>query len=306
MCQLAPEETRQLARLVEAGKIAYPDRLFVSFEFFNSYLEDLGPAAGGPLSDSDIQALRIIRNKIFFGERTKMPPVRSTRDLKANQWLHLRRLSTGRVYMAPVVEAGATGLLVVTPSVEKKYLELEPGEKFEIYFWRDRDASYNLESEVIGQSGGRLLITVFRHVDDIERTQRRQYHRVETSIPVAAIPVSRDELEKVGKDVNPKGRGLGGLAQADQTVITGYVINLSGAGFALAARLPLQPNDLVFVELPSEDDGSLPLIAKILGASRRETTGEFIMNAEFVGMSADTRERIFRVIYSQAKHKLPA
>ena len=105
VCQLSSEEINQLKRMISHGRIEYPDRIFVSFEFFNECLEDHGPEAGGPLDESDIRALRVIRNKIFFGERMKMPPVKSTLELRANQWLHLKRQKTGKVYMAPVVEA---------------------------------------------------------------------------------------------------------------------------------------------------------------------------------------------------------
>ncbi len=295
VCQLTPDESKLLNRLVDAGKINYPGRLFTSFEFFNECIEEIGPPVGRSLSGSDVQALRIIRNKVFFGERSKLPPVKSTHDLKANQWLHLKRKSDGKVYMAPVVEAGQTGLLVVTPTVQGKYLHFEPGERFDIYFWRDRDASYQFETEVIGQSGGRLLITILKHVEDIERTQRRQYNRVDTSIPVVATPVSRRELEQTS----------GKVPENELEGLQGYVVNLSGAGLALAAKLPLKPNDLVLIELPAEDDGCLPIIAKILGVRKRESTDEFIMNAEFVGMSADTHEKIFRLIYSQTRHRLP-
>jgi c-di-GMP-binding flagellar brake protein YcgR len=294
--QLSPEEISQLKRLIQVGGIAFPDRLFISFEFFNACLEELGPTAKGALTESDVQSLRIIRNKIFFGERSRTPPVKSTRELRANQRLHLRRQVNGKVFTAPVVEAAPTGLLVVTPTEQGKYVRMEPGEKVDIFFWRDRDASYRFETEVIGQSGGRLLITIFKHVDDIERTQRRQYHRVHTSIPVSAIPVTRDLLEGNGKQ----------KLDLDQPKFDGHIINLSGAGFALAARFPLKPNDLVFVELPSDEKGSLPVIAKILAAHRRDTTGEFIMNAEFVGISPDTHEEVFRLIYSHEKYRLAA
>ena len=139
--RLSREETEELRRLIEAGNITFPDRLFISFEFFNSRLEELGPAARDILTESDVQALRIIRNKIFFGEQAKMPPVKSTRELRANQRLHLRRQANGQVFVAPVVEAGPSGLLVATPKDHGKYVKMESGEKVDIYFWRDRDDS---------------------------------------------------------------------------------------------------------------------------------------------------------------------
>jgi c-di-GMP-binding flagellar brake protein YcgR len=282
--------------LISVCRIQYPDRLFTSFELFNRCIEDMGPAASGPLSESYVKALRIIRNKIFFGERSIMPPIKSTRELKANQRLHLRRIATGKVFMTPVVEAGPSGLLVVTPSIKGNCVEIEPGERFEIYFWRDRDASYHFESEVIGQSGMHYLITAFKHVDDVERIQRRQYHRVNTSIPVQVIPVTREELDGI--------HGHEAEGAKEQPGLRAYIVNISGAGFALAARAALKPNDLVYLELPTEDEGSrLPVIAKILGVSKKETTDEFLMNAEFAGLSADTHEGIFKLIYSQEKQR---
>jgi len=300
VCQLAPEEVTLLRRLILVCGIRRPDRLFTSFELFNRCLEEQGPAASGPLSESDIARLRIIRNKVFFGERSRVPPIRSTHALRPNQWLHLRRMANGKVFMAPVIEAGDSGLLVATPRIKGQYMEVKPGERFEIYFWRDRDASYHFASEVIGQSGMHYLITIFKHVDDVERIQRRQYHRVETSIPVVAFPLPREELDRIGRN-EP-------IIDTERPGLRGYVVDISGAGFAFVARAELKPNDLIYIDLPSEDEDSrIPVIGKILSVSRRGRTDEFIMHAEFAGLTTDAHEKIFRLIYSQARQEaLPA
>ncbi len=300
VCQLMPEEIKLLRTLVDACTIKYPDRLFTSFELFNRCMEDSGPAASGLLSESAVKSLRIIRNKIFFGERSKAPPIKTTHDLKTNQWLHLKRIANGQVFMAPVVEAGASGLLVATPRIKGEYLKMKPGERFDIYFWRDRDASYHFESEVVGQSGTHYLITIFKHVEDVERIQRRQYHRVDVSVPVLVTPVTRSELEKVD------GKGI--AAETEHPGLRAHVINMSGAGFALASRVELKPNDFVYLELPTgEDNFRMPLLGKILNVTKKELTEEFLLHAEFVGLSADAHERIFRFIYSHARPEtLPA
>ncbi|UCD56457.1 MAG: PilZ domain-containing protein [Candidatus Hydrogenedentota bacterium] len=296
VCQLTPEEIKLLRSLVGVCGIRYPDRLFTSFEFFNRCLEDKGPGASGALSESDMKRFRIIRNKVFFGERSRIPPIKTTHELRSNQWLHLKRIANGKVFMARVVEAGASGLLVATPRIKGTYLEIRGGERFDIYFWRDRDASYHFESEVIGQSGIRSLITIFKHVEDVERIQRRQYHRIDTSIPVVAIPVTRDELNRISQNETIVERGHPGLPA--------YVVNISGAGFALVARVSLKPSDLVYIELPADGaDSTIPVIGRILGVTERKTTGEFLLHAEFAGLSADTHERIFQTIYSQAKQE---
>ena len=81
-----------------------------------------------------------------------------------------------------------------------------------------------------------------------------------------------------------------------------YVVDISGAGFALAAHTPLNANDLVYVEIPGDGGkGSpIPVIGKILNITKRELTGESLMHAEFVGLGADMHERIFQLIYSHA------
>lgn len=301
ICQLNPEETKLLKHLVGVCGLEFPDRLFTSFELFNACLQEKGPAASGPLSDVDAIRLRILRNRIFFQERSRLPPIKTTHELKSNQWLHLKRAETGEVFMAPVVEAGASGLLVATPREENEYVELKPGERLGIYFWRDRDASYYFESEVVGQSGTHSLITILRHVENVERFQRRQYHRVETSIRVVAIPVTREELDRIswGEAVDTKGHpGL----QA-------YVVDISGAGFGLASRMSLKANDLVYLEIPTgEGEGSnIPVIGKILSVTKRKHAADFLMHAEFVGLGTDNHERIFQLIYSHAgREALPS
>ena len=293
-CRLAPDEVNLLKHLIGVCEIVLPGRLFTSFELFNSCLEEFGPNASGPISEADGKRLRLIRNKIFFGERSRFSPIRTTHELKSNQWLHLKKISSGEVFMAPVVEAGPSGLLVSTPQLEKQYIKLNPGERFDVYFWRDRDASYHFESEVVGQTGSRYLITTLKHVEDVERIQRRQFHRISTSIRVSAIPVTREELDKINRGEVVDTKGHPGLRA--------YMVDISGAGFALASRTALKPNDLVYMEIPPNGggDSEIPVIGKILNVTEREHTGESLMHAEFVGLSADRHERIFQLIYTHA------
>ncbi len=294
MCGLAPDEVNLLRHLIGVCGIEFPGRLFTSFELFNTCLEEYGPAISGPISETDARRLRLIRNGIFFGERSRLAPIRTTYELKSNQWLHLRRISTGEVFMAPVVEAGASGLLVTTPRVEGEYIELRPGERFDIYFWRDRDASYHFETEVAGQTGTHYLITSFKHVEDVERIQRRQFHRIGTSIGVSAIPVTREELDKISRGEKVDTGGHPGLRA--------YVVDISGSGFALASRTALSPDDLVYIELPTDGgkDENIPVIGKILNVTKREHTDESLMHAEFAGLGADKHEKIFQFIYTHA------
>jgi c-di-GMP-binding flagellar brake protein YcgR len=293
-CRLAPEEVNLLKHLIGVCEIALPDRLFTSFELFNTCLEEFGPDASGPITEADTKRLRLIRNKIFFGERSQLAPIRTTHELRSNQWLHLKRISTGEVFMAPVVEAGPSGLLVSTPLLDNKYVKLNSGEHFDVYFWRDRDASYHFESEVVGQTGSHYLITTLKHVDDVERIQRRQFHRITTSIRVSAIPVTREELDKINRGEAVDTRGHPGLRA--------YMVDISGAGFALASHTALNANDLVYMEIPPNGggDSDIPVIGKILNVTEREHTGETLMHAEFVGLSADRHEKIFQFIYTHA------
>jgi c-di-GMP-binding flagellar brake protein YcgR len=294
VCRLDPDEVNLLKHLIGICEVELPDRLFTSFELFNSCLEEHGPGASGPITEADAKRLRLIRNKIFFGERSQLPPIRTTHELKSNQWLHLRRISSGEVFMAPVVEAGTSGLLVSTPRIDKEYIKLEAGEAFEVYFWRDRDASYHFKSEVVGQTGSHYIITTLKHVEDVERIQRRQFHRIDTSIRVSAIPVPREELDKINQGEPVDTKGHPGLRA--------YVVDISGAGFALAAHTALNANDLVYLEIPGDGGkGSpIPVIGKILNITRRELTDESLMHAEFVGLSAARHEKIFQLIYAHA------
>lgn len=296
VCQLTSDEVRFLRHLINVCGIEFPDRLFTSFELFNACLEEKGPGAYGPMGEADAKRLRLIRNKIFFGERSQLPPIRTTHELRSNQRLHLKRVSSGEVLMASVVEAGVSGLLVTTPRVEEKYVKLEPGERFETYFWRDRDASYHFESEVVGQTGEHYFITILKHVDDVERIQRRQFHRIDVSVRVNAIPVTREELDKISRGEAVDTRGHPGLRA--------YIVDISGAGFGLAAHTALNPNDLVYIEIPTDksDSAKVPVIGKILSVTKREHTDESLMHAEFAGLSADRHEKIFQFIYTRAGH----
>ena len=77
---------------------------------------------------------------------------------------------------------------------------------------------------------------------------------------------------------------------------------MSGTGFAFACRTALKADDLVSIDLePDGESGWIPIIGKVLNVTTREATDEFLMHAEFVGLSADTHEKILQFVYSQAK-----
>jgi len=294
VCGLTPEEIRLLRHLIGICGIKYPDRVLTSFEFFNQCLEEKGPASKGPITPAIAERLKTVRNKIFFGERSRLMPIKSTRELAPNQRLHLKRVPSGEIYMVPVVDAGPSGLLITTPRVKNEYLEVAPGERFEVYFWRERDAGYTFETKVVGQTGTRYLITILKHVDDIERTQRRQYHRIAVLIPITATPVMRDDLDKISR---------GERIDIDKyPSLKAYVVDISGTGFAFAARTALRADDLVYIEIEPEKGASkIPLIGKVLNVTKKESTGEHLMHAEIVGLSANTHEKILEFVYSQAK-----
>jgi c-di-GMP-binding flagellar brake protein YcgR len=294
VCALTPEEIRLLRHLIGICGVKYPDRILTSFEFFNQCLEEKGPASKGPITAAIAERLKTVRNKIFFGERSRLMPIRSTRELAPNQRLHLKRVSTGEIYMAPVVDTGPSGLLITTPRVNNGYVEVRPGERIEVYFWRERDAGYTFATNVVGQTGTRYLITILEHVDDIERTQRRRYHRVAVLIPVTATPVMRDDLDKISR---------GEQIDIDKyPSLQAYVVDISGTGFAFASRTTLRADDLVHIEIEPEKGASkIPIIGKVLNVTRKESTGEYLMHAEIVGLRADTHEKILEFVYAQSK-----
>jgi c-di-GMP-binding flagellar brake protein YcgR len=294
VCGLTPEEIRLLRHLIGICGIQYPDRLLTSFEFFNRCLEERGPASSGPITRPIAERLRAVRNKVFFGERSRLSPIKSTRELTPNQRLHMKRLSTGQIFMAPVVDSGPTGLLVATPRLDDEYLEVRPGERFEIYFWRERDAGYGFETEALGQSGTRYLITILKHVDHIERTQRRQYHRISVLIPITVVPMLREDLDKIS--------GGEPVYTEQYPSLKAYIVDISGTGFAFASRIALRANDLVHIELePEGESKTIPLFGKVINVTKREATDEFLMHTEFVGLNADTHEKILQFVYAKAK-----
>jgi hypothetical protein len=117
-------------------------------------------------------------------------------------------------------------------------------------------------------------------------------------MPVVAIPVTREELDKI--DVTDTTR-----ISESHPGLHGYVVDISGAGFTLALRTALRPNDLVYLDLPTEEDSKIPVIGKILNVTHKQVTAEYHVHAEFAGLDADTHEKIFQLIYSQMRREPP-
>jgi c-di-GMP-binding flagellar brake protein YcgR len=81
-----------------------------------------------------------------------------------------------------------------------------------------------------------------------------------------------------------------------------YIVDISGTGFAFASRIALRANDLVHIELePEGESKTIPLFGKVINVTKREATDEFLMHTEFVGLNADTHEKILQFVYAKAK-----
>ena len=115
--------------------------------------------------------------------------IRTAEDIDAADKIELRVLDTetGEVsrYHSMVQDVTAGGIVVSMPTEGRVTIPLREGTPVVASIWKGH-ADHRFKSRVLKRKGGRIpcLILAKPSPEDISRTLRRQYYRVETRIPV--------------------------------------------------------------------------------------------------------------------------
>jgi len=122
-------------------------------------------------------------------------------------------------FLVRVQDTEAGRLRVDQPIVDQGVLHLEVGAPLNVHFHR-ADGSYEFETYIIGKDQLNMPCLVLAEPQNVVRTQRREYFRVDTSIAVTLVPQETSNV----KDPGP---------------ITGEIINISAGG----AKIKVKPED---------------------------------------------------------------
>ncbi len=161
-------------------------------------------------------------------------------------------------------------------------IRLASGEGVKIHFCRE-DAQYTFGAEVVRcYQEGHLRLVELVMVSAVERRQRREYFRLEKSLPFS--------FRIIGQ----------GKQDGTDEVHKGMVMDISGGGAKVLSPIPLSPGQLLECWVDLEGEDRIAARCEVLRQDRVEREElEYEIGLRFVDLDRDTRDRIVRFIFQE-------
>jgi hypothetical protein len=178
-------DMEQLRKLVTSSSIKDPASIFKSQSHFDTIIRSMinSVRMSGEINDLPVQdflsKLFDYRKRIEMEATENKIRISNSRQISEGQTLRVLVPGTG-VYKSEVVKNTPTSLSISRPVNSKTNSAMQwNGLKISIYFWREDDAGYVFDSEVLDEVFSKGISSLkIDHNDSLFRTQKRKSLRV--------------------------------------------------------------------------------------------------------------------------------
>ncbi len=234
-----------------------------------------------------INKLLELRKKAEFNLPKYQKRIRESTALLPRQKLIIREKTYG-TFISWVVENSRRYLVVSRPMGQKASEGLNwVGKKVNVYFWRQDDAGYSFNSKVLEEYVHEEYPLVYlQHSNNLERTQKRESVRIETSIRGRFFPVVHPAAEGASKPfISKKGH-------------TCRIMDISESGCALIAGRGMKKNDRFKLDFFLTDEKQVITLATIVGISKTADERVRKYHVTFTRIGVQARNNILLYVYN--------
>ncbi|MCL2443170.1 MAG: PilZ domain-containing protein [Treponema sp.] len=194
------KDMEQLRRLVASCHIREPISIFKSQKQFETIIRSmvntvrLSGDRENPATQHFLSKLFDYFKKIELETTESKSRISTSRQINEGQPLRVLVTGTG-VYKSEVVKNFGNYLTISRPSNNKAAANMQwHGMKVSIYFWREDDAGYVFDSEVIDEVFSKGISSLkVEHNDSLFRTQKRKSLRIKFQKPAFLYIINDDE-----------------------------------------------------------------------------------------------------------------
>ena len=194
------KDMEQLRRLVAACNIKDPAAIFKSQKQFETIIRSMVNTVRLSGENSDPATQHFLSKLFDYFKKIEMETVESksriTTTRQINEGQYLRILVAGQgVYKSEVVKNFGNYITIARPVNSKNAASMQwTGVKVSIYFWREDDAGYVFDSEVIDEVFSKGISSLkVEHNDSLFRTQKRKSLRVKFHKPAFLYLVNEND-----------------------------------------------------------------------------------------------------------------
>ena len=300
-------DMEKLRRLVSDCKIPDPVSIFSSHSQFQVVIRSMINTArlSGEINDQPVQEflskLFDYCKKIEMAATENKVRISNSRQISEGQILRILVPGTG-VYKSEVIKNLGNNLTISRPINSKQTSAMQwNGLKISVYFWRESDAGYVFDTEVIDEVFSKGISSLkVEHNDSLFRTQKRKSTRIkfckmaflylvrDTDSPhmlekTAGLRCMLDDISDTGCSFKVKGHASQGLRLKVQFSIDRYPICMPGTVRAVEYK---EDNDISLVRMEAD---ALPI-----------GTRNQILCEVYKVLEEDDDELPFRVIEEEA------
>ncbi len=283
--ELNNDESKTLLELIVKFKLKYPLTCFTNSKILDDVLrkglhsiEDNNNLSDKEKNERSFILLEIKR-KIDSSLR-KSIGIKSTHFISEGQKIVIFARGKGYFY-ANVIKNSKSFLMIeiISKKVQKKLFLIS--DFLKVYLWREEDAGYTFESEIIGY-GNNIRVYLLKHSEKLFRSQKRKYRRIPVNIlvdiyQIYVIPKEDYKRYSIGTKV-----------------IKGNIINISSGGVKI--RTDGLTGDEKFIKLLfSINKYNITAIGKIVRLYQLEDVKE--LTVQFVKISIKDINIINKYVY---------
>ena len=237
-------ELEILRRLILQINPEEPSSLFTSQEHLENCIRNfirainLAGGTGDPESQDLLSKLFDYRQKIEVDKPTGRGGIYSSRQISNGQNLRVLVEGSG-VFRSQVIVNNDSSLVISLPISNKAPGSFSwMGQRLSIYFWREEDAGYVFDTDVMDELITRGLASLkVNHSDSLFRTQKRKSIRLKLHKPAylyllendedANVPETEPGLNCYLEDLSDSGCAImvGGLGEADMRIKVQFELN---------------------------------------------------------------------------------
>lgn len=209
-------------------------------------------------------------------------------ELKVNQKAQLKvmdGLYTG-IYVSRVEDIGEDYIKLAMPIVKGEIIPLSIGTKVEVVV-SDQDKAYGFTGLIRNRQISPVPMFTMKFPDKIRKIQRRNYVRIECSIPVQYAVIDNSE-------------------ELDQDLVfqTGRTLDISGGGLRLFTNHSLEQEQKLFIKLKLLKDDEIEIkgkVIRLLDIDEETKKKRFIYGIEFIDINERDRDKIISFIFEKQR-----
>lgn len=202
------------------------------------------------------------------------------------------------MFTSQVMDFGDDCIICTMPVDKGKLIVLEVGNMLETYFYAGKSI-YRADCLVSNRGKeGNIFTMELKPQTPLKKFQRREYYRLECSIPVDIVSLTQDERQELENRLAIPSR----LMMPEEK---GTIIDISGGGLRIFTKRQYVKDAIVVVKFPIEFNGkvkNMELAAAVIASFRNMNDESMYDNRlQFIMNSREDTEDIIKFIFIQQR-----